>query len=169
MNNKKSGIGLKICTRANTVPGLLFADGCLLFCKANAASCMHLKSILEKFCDKSGQLINSHKSVLTFFHNAFAHQKEIVKGIFNIPHRTSLGKYLGCTLFQGRPSKVTFKEIIDKAIAKLQGWNANRLSKVEKKVLIQSHLESIPAHTMQCFQIPLATSHRLDNLSQKFF
>ena len=96
---KKSGIGLKIWPRSNTVPGLLFVDDCLLFCKANTTICAQLKSLLEKFCDNSGQLINYHKSVLTFSSNASSHQKDIVTGIFNIPHRTTLGKYLGCPLF----------------------------------------------------------------------
>jgi len=119
--NKNSGIGNKIFPRSNTVLGLLFADDCLLFCKTTMASSTHLKSLLDKFCDISGQLINYHKSTLTFSHNAIAHQENIVIGIFYIPHQASLGKYLGCPLFQGRPSKTTFKEIIDKATAKLQG------------------------------------------------
>ena len=56
-----------------------------------------------------------------FSYNASSHQKKVVTGIFNIPHRASLDKYLGCPLFQGRPFEPTFKEIINKAAAKLQG------------------------------------------------
>ena len=97
--NKKSEIGIKICPWSNMVPSLLFADDCLLFYKTTTASSTHLKSILDKFYENSGQLINYHKSALTFSHNATAHQKNIVTGIFHIPHRASLGKYLGCPLF----------------------------------------------------------------------
>jgi len=166
---RKSRIGLKICPQSNTIPGLLFADDCLLICKTTAISCAQLKSLLDKFCDNSGQLINYHKSVLTFSYNASPQQKEVVTSIFNIPHRASLGKYLGCPLFQGRPSKSTFKEIIDKATAKLQGWKVKCLSKAGRIVIIQSHVESLTAYTIQCLQVPTATSHHLDKLSQDFF
>jgi len=168
-NNKKSGIGIKLCPRSNKVPGLLFVDDCLLFCKTTTTSSKHLKSILDKFRANSGQLINYHKSTLTFSSNATTHQKNIVTSIFHIPHRASLGKYLGCPIFQGRPSKTNFKDIIDKATAKLQGWKTNCLSNAGRAILIQSHLESIPAHTMQCFQIPPTTSHQIDKLSCEFF
>jgi len=36
-------------------------------------------------------------------------------------------------------------------------------------ILIQSHLESLPAHTMQCFQLPQATSDQLNRILRNFF
>jgi len=82
----------------------------------------------------------------------------MVGGIFNISHSVSLGKYLGCPGFQNKPNTTTFQDIINKAMTKLIGWNANYLSKVGWIVLIQSHLESLLAHTMQCFQLPRSTT-----------
>ena len=89
--------------------------------------------------------------------------------IRSIPHKDSLGKYLGCPVFQGKPSKTTFQEIISKATFKLAGWKANFLSKAGRSILIQSHLESLPAHTMQCFQLPQSTSNHINKISRDFF
>ena len=90
-------------------------------------------------------------------------------GIFNITHSESLGKYLGCLVFQKRPNSTTFCELIDKAMIKLVGWKAKCLSKAGRTVLIQSHLESVPAHTMQCFQLPSVVTNNIDRISREFF
>jgi len=118
---RKSGIGIKISPRDIQISCLLFANDCLLFCKANSKSCNKLKSVLDTFCSTSGQLVNYHKSVMTFSHNASLVQKQLVSSILDIPWRTSLGKYLGCLVFQGRPSRSTFQEIINRTTVKLEG------------------------------------------------
>jgi len=130
---------------------------------------MKLKTLLESFCTHSGQLINYHKSTLTFSTNASASHRQLVAGIFNITHSDSLGKYLGCPVFQKRPSVATFHALVDKAMTKLAGWKANCLSKAGRAVLIQSHLEALPAHTMQCFQLPTTISNNIDRVSREFF
>ena len=89
--------------------------------------------------------------------------------IFNISHHESLEKYLDCPIFQGRPSKNTFQDTISKAMTKLVGWKGNSLSKAGRIILIQSHLESIPTYTMQCFYLPKPTSTHLNKLHTKFF
>ena len=62
-----------------------------------------------------------------------------------------------------------FRGLVDKAMAKLVGWKANCLSKAGRTVLIQSHLESIPAHTMQCFRLPVTISDNIDRVNREFF
>jgi len=54
-------------------------------------------------------------------------------------------------------------------MTKLAGWKANCPSKAGRAVLIQSHLEALPAHTMQCFQLPTAISNNIDRVSREFF
>ena len=49
----KAGIGFKICPKASIIPGLFFADDCLLFCKTSAANCTTLKTLLDEFCAAS--------------------------------------------------------------------------------------------------------------------
>ena len=104
----KSGIRIKICPRSPKIPCLLFADDCLLFCKYNQQSSRRLKSIIDQFCVYSGQLVNFHKSVITFSKNISSTHKQTTMSIFNIPQSHSLRTYLGCLIFQGRPRRQTF-------------------------------------------------------------
>jgi len=165
----KSGVGIKLCPTTDRLPCLLFADDCLLFCKADSSSCWTVKNILDQFCVLSGQLVNYQKSVLTFSKNATSAHRQTVAGIFNITHSISLGKYLGCPVLQKRPNSSTFQELLNKARTKLAGWKANMLSKAGRAVLIQSTLEALPAHTMQCFKLPVSTSAQLDCINREFF
>jgi len=104
-----------------------------------------------------------------FSSNTASYHRQVAAGIFNISHSDSLGKYLGCPVFQKRPNTTTFRELIDKAMIKLVGWKAKCLSKAGRSVLIQSHLESLPAHTMQCFQLPSVVANNIDRISREFF
>ena len=165
----KSGLGIKLSPGVERIPCLLFADDCLLFCKAETNSCTQLKTLLDTFCTQSGQFINLHKSSLTFSANATSHHRQLIAGIFNITHTESLGKYLGCPVFQKRPSTSTFTDLVDKTMQRLAGWKANCLSKAGRSVLIQSHLEALPAHTMQCFHLPISISNKIDRLNREFF
>ena len=114
----------------------------------------------------SGQLINFQKSTLTFSKNANTAHRQLVAGIFNMSHSDSLGKYLGCPLFEKKPNCTTFQELLKKAMSKLDG---NCLSKAGYTVLIQSHLEALSAHTMQCFQLPNMIATQIDRLNREFF
>jgi len=118
---QKSGIGIKLGPRTTTILCLMFADDCLLFYKTNSNSCSILKNTLDKFYNLFGQLINFHKSAVTFSKNVSTAQKQTVMGILNIPQRDSLGKYLRCPVFQGKPLRTTFQDIISKATYKLKG------------------------------------------------
>ena len=81
---KKYGIGIKLSPRATKISCLLFANDSLLFSRTNIESCKELSSILNRFCQRSGYLINFQKSSLTFSSNAKAHDKQSVSSIFNI-------------------------------------------------------------------------------------
>jgi len=62
----RTGLGIKLSTGLERIPCLLFADDCLLFRRTDYTNCMKLKKILDDFRSQSGQLINYHKSTLTF-------------------------------------------------------------------------------------------------------
>jgi len=109
----KTGIGIQLGPRMERIPCLLFADDCLLFCKVEHLTCSCLKSLLDTFCSRFGQLINYHKSTLTFSSNANTSHRQVATGIFNITHSDSLRKYLGCPVFQKRPNLTTFSELIE--------------------------------------------------------
>jgi len=167
--NAKSEIGIKIAPAAARIPCLFFADDSLLFCKATSQTCQTLKDVLDSFCAQSGQLINFHKSSIVFSKYTRTLDKQVVGGIFNIPHSASIGKYLGCSMFQGRPGTDLFHHLTAKVISKLDSWKMTCFSKAGRVVLIQSNLESLPAHTMQCHQLPHRITDQLDRLHCDFF
>ena len=101
--------------------------------------------------------------------NATATQQQLVAGIFNIMHSESLEKYLGCPIFQQCTTPHIFQGLLNKATTKREGWKANCRSKAGRTVLIQSHLEALPAHTMQCFRLPKAVINHLDRINREFF
>ena len=95
----KLGIRIKVCPSINRISFLLFADDYLLFCKVDQANFLKLKSILDKFCNFWGQLVNYHKYVPTFFKNRTNTHKQLVASIFNITHSELLEKYVTCPFF----------------------------------------------------------------------
>ncbi|XP_026420486.1 uncharacterized protein LOC113316539 [Papaver somniferum] len=68
---EKSGqlTGMKISRSAPKINHLLFADDCLLFCKANERQVQKLLQVIEQFSSFSGQLINFNKSAVYFSSN----------------------------------------------------------------------------------------------------
>ena len=167
--DSKSGIGIKIAPATERIPCLFFADDSLIFCKTSTESCQKLKNTLDLFCAQSGQLINFHKSSLIYSKRTRTIEKQTVAGIFNISNSAAIGKYLGCSIFMGRPQSDHFQPLITKALAKLDNWKAKCFSKAGRVVLIQSNLESLPSHTMQCFKLPSQISDKLDQINRDFF
>jgi len=121
----KSKIGIKLCSGSERIPCVHFADDCLLFWKADTKSCGQVKRLWDDFCRLSGQLINFQKSTLTFSNNANTTHRQLAGGTFNVNHSDSVGRYLGCPLFQNKPNRTTFHELLKKAMSKMDGWKAN--------------------------------------------
>jgi len=116
-----------------------------------------------------GQIINFYKSSLTYYKKTSSSQTRLLSNLLNITRSDSLGNYMGCLAFHGRPNASTFQELISRTLTKLERWKANCLLKAGSTVLIQSHLESLPTHTMQCFSLSQKTSSMLNNLAKDFF
>ena len=72
-------------------------------------------------------------------------------------------------MFMGRPTNDHFKPLLTKALSKLDNWKAKCFSKAGRMILIQSHLESLPSHTMQCFKLPNQVTAKLDQINRDFF
>jgi hypothetical protein len=58
--------GIKVAQTAPKINHLLFADDCLLFCKASAQEAESLKIVVQKYCSASSQRINNVKSSIYF-------------------------------------------------------------------------------------------------------
>jgi len=56
--------GYRPCPQAPAISHLLFADDCLLICRAGLDECSALSKALQAYCCSSGQSVNLDKSSL---------------------------------------------------------------------------------------------------------
>ncbi|XP_026442294.1 uncharacterized protein LOC113341751 [Papaver somniferum] len=85
---------IKITKKAPALSHLLFADDCIIFCKADRKEAENILNIFEKFSYGSGQMMNLTKSGIFFSKNT---SKEMVKEItelMKIDHIPLTDKYL---------------------------------------------------------------------------
>lgn len=75
-------------------------------------------------------------------------RKEKILNITQIRFTTNLGKYLEFKIFQGRPKKEDFAEIMGRVEEKLVSWKGNLLNKPGHLTLARSMLASTPAYGM---------------------
>ena len=116
---RKSRIGFKLSPKAYQLPYLLFAYDSLLFCRTNLESCQKLSTLLNRFCQSLGEIINFHKSTITFSKNATVRDRQTISYVFKITQQDNLNKCLGCPVFKGRPKVDAFLELINRT-TKLQ-------------------------------------------------
>jgi len=62
-----------------------------------------------------------------------------------------------------------FLELVNKTASKLQAWKINNISKAGRVALIEANIESMPAYTMQYFQLSSMTNRNIDRISRNFF
>lgn len=136
----KNGVGISYAKNAIKIPVLFFADDCLIFCKASNSASTYIKSILEKLCTDSEQLINYHKSTIIFSKYVTVQKRNSLAAIFNMHAGISLGKYLGIQFGAFKPSQNVATDIISKTNNRLSNWGSKLLSKAGRFTLIQSNL-----------------------------
>ena len=164
-----SGIGFKLQPNTPTIPCLLFADDCLLLCKATSAACNKLKSHIDDFCTLSGQLVNFHKSAIIFSKQISASRKSSLASHFNMLPHSSLGRYLGVYFSSYTPTKMDYATILQKTEQRIQHWEVGFLSKGGRHTLIQTNLEALPSYLCSSCLLPASTAHAIDRLHRQFF
>jgi len=145
---RKCEICVKISPRASKISCLFFVDDILPFWRINLESYRELSSVLSNFCRDFSQLINFHKSPLTFPSNVSAYDNQIAPFILNITHQYNLEKCLRCLVFKGKPKTKTVVELVNRTTKELQSLKTRHVSKARKVMLIQANIESNPSHTI---------------------
>lgn len=79
-----------------------------------------------------------------------------------------LRKYLGMSMFHRRVSTLAFQFVIEKARAKLNGWNAQRLLMVGRITFAKSMFLVIPNYLMDIVHIPISVCKEIENFAHKF-
>lgn len=88
-NQRKSRIGIKITNNISKIPFLMFADECIIFCKANQTVAKNGKCI-DYYCSVSGQLVNYQKSCIQFTNGVSYTDKHNISHILMIPESNKL-------------------------------------------------------------------------------
>lgn len=112
-----------------------FADDIVLFGEASTNQLSVMMSILDLFCEASGERISLAKSKLLVSKNINHNQAVAQRSHCGIPLTDDLGKYLGTPMKHGRVTKLTTSSLLSNTQARLNTW--------AKKFFRQSHFDSL--------------------------
>jgi hypothetical protein len=120
--------GVAIATNAPPISHLLYADDCILFCKARPEEGKAIKDILDQYQEASGQRVNLDKSDMFFSPNISLDFKRSFQEQLPIKISSSINKYLGMPTHFGRSKEHDFSFLMDRIWDKLKGWKEKNLS-----------------------------------------
>ncbi|XP_013745364.2 uncharacterized protein LOC106447969 [Brassica napus] len=161
--------GIRVAKGCPRVNHLLFADDTMFFSKADKASSLALKTILQQYETASGQSINTAKSSITFSKKAPGNLKAGIKDCLHIQREGGVGKYLGLPEHFGRRKRDLFTSIVDRIKQKASGWSNRFLSTAGKMTMIKSVLSPVPSHAMTCFKLPVSLCKRIQSAVTRFW
>lgn len=161
--------GNKVCRAAPPVSHLLFADDCLLLCKASLAECQTLKGILDSYELISGQAINYAKSGVFFSNNVNTELRLQLSTVLGVHNSQNTGRYLGLPSLVGRKKREIFQYVKDRLWKKLQAWKEKKLSKAGKEILIKAVAQAVPSYCMTLFLLPSTLIDELQAMMNSFF
>ncbi|XP_026378732.1 uncharacterized protein LOC113273187 [Papaver somniferum] len=161
--------GIKICKGAPSINHLLFADDCMVFCKANKIEAQNLMDILNLFGDTSGQLIDFNKSGVFFSRNTDPSLIPAISNIMGVKVLQLDDKYLGSPLFTHLSKIKSFRPRVDKMKLRLSSWKNVPLNPAGREILIKTVTPKTSIFQMNCFRIPKQTFQDLNKLQRYFF
>lgn len=148
---------------------LLFADDLLLFGVATEAQANMMASLMNDFCEASGQKVSTTKSHLYVSATVSSERASILSNRFCIPLTRDLGRYLGMPLLHGRATTATYNYLVEKVSKRLAAWKGRLMSKAARNILIQSVVSAVPYYAMQTASLPTAVIDKIERLSRSFF
>ncbi|XP_026378591.1 uncharacterized protein LOC113273032 [Papaver somniferum] len=160
--------GIQICKDAPSMNHLLFADECMIFCKANLRECNNLIQIFKEFGQSSGQLINFSKYGIFFSKNTAPDIADNISNTLKVQRINPTDKYLGSPLFTTKSKIQAFRPCIDKLKFKFARWKTT-LSTAGKMTMIQSVTSTTSIYQMNCFKIPKTICNEINAIQRDFF
>ncbi|CAL5424597.1 unnamed protein product [Camellia sinensis] len=152
-----------------TLSYLLFADDVLLFLRANVDECTNFLDVLRLYCGASGQVVNFDKSCVQCSPNVLPDIQSSICRLSGLSLSLASAKYLGLPSCWGRSKVEAYDFIIEKVLAKLQGWKLKLLSPAGREVLIKAVVQAIPTYAMACFAFPKKFCDKLNSSISKFW
>jgi hypothetical protein len=160
--------GIQIAASAPRINHLLFADDCILFCKAAENEVSKMKKVLDAYCSASGQRINTDKSYLFFGKGCPAATRGSIKNILDVQNESLNEKYLELPSDVGRSKNGAYYYLKDKIWKRVQEWMEKLLSGGGKEILIKSVIQAIPTYSMALFKLPRGLREHITSMVRKF-
>ncbi|XP_026384521.1 uncharacterized protein LOC113280088 [Papaver somniferum] len=161
--------GVQICKNDPSINHLLFADDCMVFCKANLSEAQNLKDILNLFGNTSGQLINFRKSGVFFSKNINPALMPNICNLLGVQALPINDKYLGSPLFTHKSIIQSFKPDVEKMKINLSSWKNSPLNPAGREVVIKFVTSTASIYQMNCFRIPKKICQDKNKLQRDFF
>lgn len=162
--------GIKLSVSGAVIHSLLYADDLIITGTATVEEANQIKSIIDKFCRKSGQTPNWDKSGILFSKHIPSHIKNYISQIFPVPILDSNVRHLGHPLLvTNRNKSIIYKFIIDKFRAKLTTLKANKLSHAGRLTLIKSVFSSLPVYYMATILLSKNLLNKITAIIRKFW
>ena len=149
-------LGIQIARAAPRVNHLFFADDALFFTSTIDGCVTSLLSVINRYCEASGQGINKRKSSLIFSPNTGMMTRHKVTAFLGIQESQSLGTYLGTPTDFSRPKKVIFQELIELVQRRLSSWTSILLSPAGRLTLISFVVTNLSIYFISVFKIPIS-------------
>jgi hypothetical protein len=146
--------GVKVCRNAPSVSHLLFADDSLILMKANIVNATSLRQVLDQYCANSGQLVSDGKCSIYFSPNVDVQVKADICSELNILTEALSDRYLGLPAMVGMDKSDNFMYLLERVIARLNGWKEKTMSMGAKEILLKAVIQSISVFAMGVFKIP---------------
>lgn len=140
---------------------LMYADDVILFSKCSQQGLTSIQSVIQTFCQATGQMVNYSKSSFIFSKSSIPSQKQSVCSYMQIPEAFHELIYLGMPLPFGKSKSKIFHYLISRIQKKTESWRSKTLSRVGKTVMIKSVIQSLSIHVVSCYQLPI-------NICKKF-
>lgn len=98
-------MGVKISRNSPSVSHLMYADDLVLYVKATEREATVVRTILQTYCDSTGQAINWAKSSIHFSKNVSRLQRGALCRILSMQECNHTGKYLGQPFVNSKQSR----------------------------------------------------------------
>ncbi|KAL2240793.1 UNVERIFIED_CONTAM: hypothetical protein Sindi_0720500 [Sesamum indicum] len=144
-----------------------FADGLLLFCRADFDSIRVFKEGLDWFAEVSGLWLNVQKSHLTISRLAQELKDQMLE-ILGFQEGHLPIRYLGLPLISSRLSISDCQPLISKIDARINGWEGISLSYAGRVQIIKSMLSAFSLYYASAFILPKKVINEIEKRLKNF-
>ena len=95
-------------------------------------------------------------------------KREVLASISQIRFTSSLGRYLGFSLVQGRVRRADFGDLVERIRRKLGSWKGRLLNKAGRTTFAKAVLTSIPISCTQAMWFPQSACEEIDRIVRNF-